>query len=144
MPIPTIDYTASLLGLLMGDGTAYEWGLAGIDGLGTPAAKTEDVALDFQDGSVGSPEYRDIRTILFHLEIVQDTAEDAFTALTELKAAWLPVTADVPLHIQLPGFGHKVFNGRPREVDADLTDLRQGHISCICTFIALDPQSYAP
>lgn len=147
MATPTIDFQASLLGLLMGDGTDYIWGEAGIQGLGNPAAKTEDVELDFADGSVGSPEYRGLRTILFHLVIAPTSADpgDAFDLLTTLKDAWSPVSADIPLYIQLPGsFGLRYFNGRPRELEEDLTALRRGAITAIGTFVALDPQSYVP
>lgn len=147
MAIPSIDFQASLLGLLMGDQTDYEWGDAGIQGLGNPAAKTEDVDLDFADGSVGSPEYRGPRTILCHLLIAPTSGDpgDAFDLFGELKVAWTPVSTDIPLYIQLPGsFGLRFYNGRPRELEEDLTYLRQGVITAVGTFVALDPQSYVP
>lgn len=147
MALPTIDFQASLLGLVMGDQTDYQWGQAGIQGLGNPTAKTEDVELDFADGSVGSPEYRGPRTLLLHI-VIAPTSEDPGDALDlfgELKVAWTPVTSDIPLYIQLPGsFGLRYYNGRPRELDDDLSALRRGVITAVGTFVALDPQSYVP
>lgn len=140
MATPTEDYQASVAGLLMGTDTPYHFGTAGIQGLGNPKAKTGDVELDFQDGSVGSPEYRDIRTFILHLEIVEDTAEAAYDLFGLLQAAWLPVADDIEFHLQLPGLGHYVWMGRPRELEPDITGLPLGHISCIATFVALDPQ----
>lgn len=140
MATPAADYQASLLGLLMGEGTPYEFGLAGIQGLGNPTTKSQDTELHGREGSVGGPDYRDVRPFLVHLEIVQDTDTDAMNALALLQAAWLPVAADIPLYIQLPGMGLRFWNGRPRELEVDLTDLKQGHITCIGTFVALDPQ----
>lgn len=144
MPTPSADWQASISGLLMGASTPYQFAPALIDGLGNPKAKAQDVALDFQDGSVGSPDYRDVRVLLVHLEILEDTPDAAFAALTTLKDAWLPVEDDIQFHVQLPGFGHRYFNGRPRELEADLSNLRSGRITCIGTFVALDPQSYVP
>lgn len=142
--MPTLtDYQASLNGVTIGDGTDYLWGVANIDGLGNPQAKTADVPLDQQDGAFGSPDYLDVRTLLLHLEIVQATDADAWDALETLKEAWLPATADVDLYVQLPGVGQVFYTGRPRSLEADCALARQGCITVIAQFDALDPTPQA-
>lgn len=142
MATPTIDYQASILGLLIGEGTSYQWGLSAIQGIGVPNTKTADTSLGNQDGAYGAADYRDVRPLICHLEIIEDDAEAALTAFGLLRSAWQPTLADIEFHIQLPAIGHVFYNGRPRGLDEDLTDLKQGHITCIGTFIALDPQAY--
>lgn len=140
MPTPTADYQASMgSGLLMGTGTVYVFGAQGISGLGNPPTKTADVQLDGRDGVFASPDYAEARTLLLHLEIVEDEAADAFDALAILADAWLPTVANVNLHIQLPGWGHVYYTGRPRDLEADCTEGPLGHISCIAEFLATDP-----
>jgi hypothetical protein len=144
MPTPTADYQASINGLLMGAGTSFVIGAAGISGLGNPRAKSTDVQLDGQDGSFAGPDYMDVRTILIHIEIVQSSASAAYSLLGDLKTAWFPSTTDVELHIQLPGLGHKYFIGRPRSLEEDMTDFPQGHISAIGEFVCLNPHQQIP
>lgn len=143
MPTPSADYQASVSGLLMGASTPYQFGAGFIDGLGNPKVKTADVPLHGQEGSVGGPDYRGPRVFIFHLEILQDGAANAMDALTLLKAAWLPTSEPIALHIQLPGLGHYFWMGFPDEVEADIKQLRSGRIQCLCTFRALDPQGTA-
>jgi hypothetical protein len=143
MPTPSADYQASISGLLMGAGTAYEFGTAGISGLGNPKAKTADVPLDMADGAFGAPDYLDVRTLLLHLEIMEADAGAAFDALATLATAWRPTTADIDLHIQLPGWGHIYYVGRPRSLDDDCTLVRSGLITAIGEFVALDPIAHA-
>lgn len=142
MPTPTQDYQASIDGFLMGTGTAYVFGTGGIDGLGNPPAKTADVPLDGTDGIYASPDYMDARTLLMHLEILEDTDAEAFDALKLLKIAWFPVTADVELHIQLPGWGHIYYIGRPRALDDHCEDAPNGRIWCEAEFLATDPHAH--
>lgn len=144
MATPTIDYQASILGLLIGDGTPYIWGTAGVQGIGVPNTKTADTPLGNQDGAYGAADYRDVRPIICHLEIVQDTDTEALAAFITLREAWQPTLADIPFYIQLPSIGLVFYNGRPRGLEEDLTDLKQGHITCIGTFVALDPQAQTP
>lgn len=142
MPTPTQDYQASIDGFLMGTGTAYLFGTNGIDGLGNPPTKTADVPLDGSDGIYASPDYMDARPLLLHIEILEDTATDAFTNLAALAAAWSPTTTDVELHIQLPGFGHVYYTGRPRGLDDHCEDAPNGRIWCEAEFLATDPQAH--
>lgn len=137
----TDDYQVELRGLLMGVGTIYQIGEEGIDGLGNPKAKTADADLDGQHGAFGSPDYMDVRVILIPLTILEDSAADAFNALKLLSIAWEPVVEDVQLHLQLPGWGHIYFLGRPRSLDADTRYVKAGEVACIAEFHALDPEA---
>lgn len=143
MPTPSADWQASLSGLLMGASTPYQFGEEFIDGLGNPKPKTNDVELHGREGSVGGPDYRGPRIFIFHLEILEDGPANAMDALTLLKAAWLPTASPIELHIQLPGMGHYFWTGFPDTVEANVKQLKNGRIQCICTFRALDPQGTA-
>lgn len=133
------DYALDLAGFAMGAGTDYIVGETGIDGLGNPKAKTQDVPLDGQNGSYGGPDFLDVRVLLVPLVISFATDVDAWNALAALNTAWLPVTADVALAITLPGVGTWTFTGRPRSVEANVQYAYQGVITTICEFDALDP-----
>lgn len=142
MPTPTENYQASIRGVLMGVDTDFIFGEAGISGLGNPRSKTADVQLDGQDGTYASPEYMDVRTVLVPLEISEATEAAAWNALKALKIAWMPSTSDLELHLQLPGWGHIYYLGRPRGLDDDCRNALEGCISCIGEFVATDPHAY--
>lgn len=141
MATPSIDGQASILGLLIGAGTSYPFGKAGISGIGVPNIKSADTPLGNQDGAYGAADYRDVRTIICHIEIVGADADAVMTLFGVLRSAWQPTLADIEFHLQLPAIGHVFYNGRPRGLEEDLTDVWDGHISCIGTFVALDPQA---
>lgn len=144
MPTPSANYQASLNGLLMGATTVYQFGSAGIDGLGLAKPKTADIPLDQADGSYGSPDYRDVQTLLLHIEIIETDDAAAFTALDLLCDAFAPVSANIDLHIQLPGSGAFFYTGRPRGVDvASVANAKTGCITVIAQFDALDPIRHA-
>lgn len=141
MATPTIDWQASILGLLIGAGTPYQWGAGFITGIGVPPAKTADTPLGNQDGVYPAAEYRDKRIIICHLEILELTQLDAMNAFVTIREAWQPTQADIEFHLQLPGIGHVFYNGRPQELEEDLTQMRAGRIQLIGTFKAGDPQA---
>lgn len=141
MPTPSEDYQASLNDLLLGAGTDYHFGQQGISGLGGPPSKTATFDLDGQDGKQAGPEFMDERQILLHIEIVKATDTDGWNALKALKEAWFPSVDDLDLFIQLPGWGPIYYTGRPRSVEADVTNAYRGHITVICEFMATDPHA---
>lgn len=142
MPTPTENYQASIRGVLMGVGTDYIFTKPGISGLGNPRSKTADVQLDGQDGAYASPEYMDVRTILIPLVISETTDTAAWNALKALKIAWMPSTSDLELHVQLPGWGHIYYLGRPRSLDDDCELVHDGVVTCIAEFLATDPHAH--
>lgn len=141
MATPTIDWQASILGLLIGAGTPYQWGAGFITGIGVPPAKTADTDLGNQDGSYPAAEYRSKRIIVCHLEILESTVADAMSRFITIRSAWQPTLADIEFHLQLASIGHVFYNGRPRELEEDLRMLKSGRIQLIGTFVAGDPQA---
>lgn len=141
----TDDYQAELNGVLMGAGTNYDFGPAGISGLlGIPKAKTADVDFDHKDGSRPSPDFMGVRTVLLHLNVEGIDPEDAFANFALLAIAWEPQgdSALVELHVQLPGIGHVYLNGRPSSLEEDVAAMKSGHLTAIGEFRALDPRRH--
>lgn len=135
----TADYQAELQGLLIGAGTQLEIIPPGITGLAKPAPKTADVPLDEAPGSYGSPDQPADRPITISFAINGTDAADAMGLLDDVNDAWAETAADVELHLQLPGWGHVFYEGRPRGVLEVLEHLHTGVIYCLGTFVALDP-----
>lgn len=136
----TEDWQVELNGLLTGAGTIYQLGDRGIDGLGVPKAKTQDVDLVQQHGAeAGAPDVMSVRVLLIPYVIVVDGLDNGWNALTLLNIAWEPVAADVELHAQLPGWGHIYWTGRPRGLDIEAQYARTGEFTGIAEFHCLDP-----
>jgi hypothetical protein len=133
------DYTVVLQGLTMGDGTDYPIGEAGISGLGVPKAKTQDTPLDGTDGAFGGTDNMDVRVLLIPIDVNATADSDAWTALDALNAAWAPVDTDVQIDLNLGDFGTVSYMGRPRGLDLDSGLARQGVMTAIGEFDALDP-----
>ena len=135
------DWTLELRTTLMGDGTNYALGPAeqvNIGGLGVPAPKTADVDLYHEDGAYGSPDYMGVRIIDVPF-LLLGTPAQVGGWVKDLHTVWAPSTTDIPLYMQLPGFGKFYVNGRPRGFDADLTNLQFGQVKGVGYFTALDP-----
>ena len=134
------DYMGELRATAFGDGTNYGFDWKNIDGLGVPAAKTADVELDQADGSYGSPDYLGVRTLLipFRFDTGTPSAVGGY-AKTFQTTVWVPSTTDIPLYLQLPGFGKFYVNGRPRGFDIDINQIGFGIITAEATFVCLDP-----
>lgn len=140
------DVAVTLNALAMGTGTFYEIDPAGIGGLGSPAAKTADTAYDGRDGSFAAPDYLDVRVVTIPVTILADLTQpdpqaDAFTKLAALNTAWAPANdgINLTLTLTLPGWGTVLLVGRPREVVADLTDMKSGVIAALCRFDGIIP-----
>lgn len=141
------DYQAELRATLMGASSNYQIAPPGIAGLGLPPVKSADTELGHADGSVAADDFRGVRVITIPLIIGGDSAISASTAMTRfttLLTAWAPSTSDIPLYIRLPGWGKFHVNGRPRGLDEDLSQLKNGLINVLATFHALDPTITTP
>ena len=134
----TTPYTVVLGGLTMGAGTVYEIDAAGIDGLGTPVAKTQDVVYNFGDGSYGNPDHIGPRVILIPFNINDTSDTNAWADLALLAAVWAPVAADVQIDIILASATWS-YMGRPRSLEAHTQYAQQGVITAIGEFHALNP-----
>jgi hypothetical protein len=143
MPAPgsliTVDYQVELQGVLMGALTKINLAPPGIKGLAVFTPKSADVALDLADGSYSAPEFQASRIITVPMVILGDTPADAMSILSGLNVAWSPVAADVPIYMQLPGFGKFHALGRPRGLDEHLEHLRAGVIDVLGTFFCPNP-----
>lgn len=133
------DFTYEIRTTLFGEGTNYGVDDANIDGLGIPPTKTADVELWGDDGSYGSPDYLGVRIILIPLIFEGTPSQVGGWLKTWQTTTWAPAASDVPLYMQLPGFGKFYVNGRPRGLDADITNLPYGRVTAEATFVALDP-----
>lgn len=133
-------------GLLTGDGTDFIIVPPGISGLGTPSStKTADAELDGTDGAYASPDRMPVRILLFPYQVLNpDDPDEAMVRALDLATAWEPVTADVELHLQLRGWGHVYFTGRPRGCPLDLERIDEGSITGIAEFHALNPRMQRP
>lgn len=144
------DYQLELRGLLHGPTTRFSWKTTWT-GLGVPAVKTTDVALDQQDGDYPGRDALTARILTFPVEwggqvpigggdFRPGTPADVMTDLTSLSSAWATAETDqVQLHMRLPGWGHFYVIGRPRGLVEDLTNLKSGEGAALLTFHALDP-----
>jgi len=134
------DFQLELQGVLMGNG-AISIAEQQVSGLGNPQPKVADVPLDLAPGSYGSPDYQASRVITVPMSVTADTPAATWNLFATLVTAWAPVTADVRLYVRLPGLGRVYFNGRPRGLSDDLSDLYLGVVYCLGTFVALNPAS---
>lgn len=135
------DYTFEVRATLLGFGTSYEIsGRASIGGLGTPPTKTADLDLADADGSYAGRDRRASRVITIPLEIVGTPAAAGAALKTLTETIWAPSAIDIPLYMQLPGFGKFYVKGRPRgPVDPDLSSIHFGIINVLVTFVAPNP-----
>lgn len=136
-----MDATVTLRTVVMGTGsTVANIAPPGISGIGVPGPKTTDVDLDGQPGSYGGNEYPAARALTVPLVIVQDTAGDALAELDTLNTAWAAVEdgGDETLDVDIDGWS-ATYTGRPRGLAVELSDLKNGVIQALGTFVALDP-----
>jgi hypothetical protein len=124
------------------DGTAQ-----GIEGLGVPDTKTQDVEYFGKDGVKPNPDYLQIRIItipaIFKVGNGNANIAAVWSSHESLCTVWAPVTASVYLAFQLPGYGKIHFNGRPRGVKSDLSKAQFGVIRALLRFDAVDSAIHA-
>jgi hypothetical protein len=133
----TNDWQLELRGLLMGYGTSYQFGAAGIGGLhGT--AKVRQVSLAHDDGSYAATDLLTERIITVPITILGSSPSNTMDLFDALETAWAP-GEDVELHGQLPGWNHWKVTGRSRPAASDWSQLRASVIEGLYEFHALDP-----
>jgi hypothetical protein len=132
------DWTATIRGLTVGDGTDYPLVQPGITGLGVPSTRTADQERGHLSGDVGGDDVLQKRVLTIPVGIDADTASAAWTLFVALKTAWAPSYEDIPLVLAIADTSI-TYNGRPRGLDADLVWLGKGWVSALCVFEALNP-----
>lgn len=132
---------AELNGLEMGTGTDYPIDEAGISGLGVPQTKSADTSYDGRDGVFAAPDYLDVAPITIPLILNGADTDAALALLDALNTAWAPARDGVDLELGIAvGTGwSKIYLGRPRGVEADLTEVGNGVILALCHFDATTP-----
>lgn len=132
------NWTATLRGVAVGDGTDYPITQPGITGLGIPATRTSDQPRGHLSGDVGGDDVLDKRVLTIPVGIDKDTAEAAWTAIGVLKTAWAPSYSDIALTLSMAGVT-VTYYGRPRGFDLQAPFLGQGWADVLLTFEALRP-----
>lgn len=138
-------WQVELAGVLTGEGTTYQLGPKVIQGLDVPQAKAKDTDLGHAAGAYLGRDYTGPRTVTIDYAIDGNgSAATAGTTFRNLAALWVASTVDVPLHMQIPGWGHLHVNGRPRGLVADLSDLSIGFVTALAVFYCGDPTIFIP
>lgn len=134
------DYQFQLGSTLYGRGSngVYLDGGTPLSGLGVPDAKTQDVVLNHANGVFANPDYLQMRSISIPV-IIKDTPSNAFSSFAALIAAWAPLTSDIDLAFQLPGWGKIYVLGRPRGLKDDFKVANRGVIRALLRFDCPDP-----
>jgi hypothetical protein len=138
------DWQGNLASLTFGAATDVPF-TGPIGGLGVPVPRTRDSERGAGHGDAGGDDVLPKRVLTLPLgcDGHADPAA-AWDLLEQVKAAFAETIVDVPLDLRLPGMpttGRR-FYGRPRGLDADLTNLKSGWIDVLGTFDALDPFGY--
>ena len=135
------DYQFEVRATLFGFGTDMnlDGPRMGLRGFGLPDIKSTDTPYAHADGSFAGDDFLASRVLSLPFKIVKANESDAFAALATANTAWAPSSTDIPLYFRLPSWGKKYVNGRPRGLVEDLSDVRRGVISILCTFICPDP-----
>lgn len=135
----TADWQIELRGTLMGAATGFRITPPGIEGLGVPQVKDNDVELDGADGSYATRDYNAGRLVTVAFLVTAATQSAALARLRDLNTVWAPATsADLQLHMRLPGWRFKVL-GRPRGVEQDISAARFGVVKALASFFCPDP-----
>lgn len=132
------NWTATLRGVTVGDGTDYPITQPGITGLGIPNTRTSDQPRGHLSGDFGGDDVLEKRTLTIPVGINADTQGEAWTLLTALKTAWGPSLLDIPLVLNIAG-STLTYQGRPRGFDLQAPYLGQGWADVLLTFEALNP-----
>ncbi len=137
----TADYQFQLVETLYGTGNGgVRLDVATpIDGLGVPDAKTQDVVFNSKDGSYANPDYLTVRLLSIPVILRGTSPSAVMTSFKALTLAWVPVSADVALAFQLPGWGKFYVNGRPRGIKTDLKLMNRSAVRAILRFDCPNP-----
>jgi hypothetical protein len=132
------NWTATIRGLTIGEGTSYPFTQPGITGLGVPATRTADQERGHLSGDVGGDDVMGKRVLTIPLICSAADGTAAWTLLVALKTAWAPSYTDIPFAITFAGVT-LTYNGRPRGMDTEMGFLGSGVVPCLLTFEALSP-----
>lgn len=132
------NWTATLRGVTVGDGTDYPITQPGITGLGIPNTRTSDQPRGHLSGDFGGDDVLEKRVLTIPVGINAETQGEAWTLLTALKTAWTPGPLDVPLVLNIAG-STLTYQGRSRGLDLQAPWMGQGWADVLLTFEALDP-----
>ena len=139
------EWLGQIRSLIFGADRPWQIDEAGVTGLGVPTPRSTTVERGDRDGDVAGVDVLPRRVLTVPLVAAFASPALAWQACEgELKPAWAESAVDVPLILWLPGATQRMFYGRPRGVDVDLTLLRSGIVRALCTFEALDPFGYSP
>lgn len=134
------NWQAEWEGLLLGQGTRYN--IASFIGFDLPGMRTTDVERPLEHGVYAQTDLLTARTIELSLTVTGDTQEDAATRLEALKASFEPRTEEAPLVVQLPGFGKRLINARPRRCSFPMAGSGLAH-PVLVQWLCPDPRMYA-
>lgn len=143
------ERNVTLRGLELGDGTYYPFAAQWIDGLGIPPARTFDQPRGALAGDVGGDDVPQKRIITISIglqgnEMAADAAdgttplEAAMQLFDDLKTAWRTSTVNIPLTVTMGTYWERVYQGRPRHVDDDMSRACDGVIRALLTFECLE------
>lgn len=137
----TADFQFEIRTTLYGRTTSVLIDDPGVGGIGNPDAKTQDVDLPGRDGVYANPDYQQMRAVTIPVLLTSAplSASTVMTTLKALMASWVVSTSDIPLVIQLPGFGKFKVLGRPRSLKPNLTQMSGGLITADLRFDCPDP-----
>ena len=131
------DYQAELAGKLFKSGGTLSLVAPFVEGLGVPDVKSYDVDLEGQDGFYANTDRKGARLVTLHI-LIRSTAAGAWTALEGLQTTF-DAAGDTELWFQMPTGRQFSLIGRPRGLDADLTNIEFGVIKCEGHFYCADP-----
>lgn len=140
------DWQFTIGALIMGPDTSYV--VAAVTGLfGTPDIRNGDTPKPADDGGFYGLDFLAARSGALTVVINEDTPADAYSALDTLLAEWQLVTTDTtatkPLTVKRPGRDAERWNGRPRRVSIDDTNIGGGVIVATLEYVVADPRLYS-
>lgn len=104
-----------LNGLLIGDGTAYQFVDPGIHV--SQEIRSHDLARLLADGDFQGPQFAGPIFIDWEMEIEGTSTSDLFAKIEALAAAWGPSSTDLTLEVNLPSTGSRTIQGRVSNFD---------------------------
>lgn len=135
-----------LRGPIVGDGTPYIFD-GGIEGLGIPDVRNNDVELGHADGSVGQNDFYRPRIIVLPL-LIGDGGPDKGQSITEwraIEAGWFKSMYDLTISVTEPGPDYSFYYGRPNGIVRDMSQFQNDLCNLIRVRITLrcpNPQRY--
>jgi len=110
-------------GIVLGDDTPYHFTGQGVEGLGWPDVRNNDVTLGHADGDIGQNDFYRPRIITISLMIGDGTADKVLSIqqYRTLETAWAKSMIDLTLAVTEPGPDNSFYYGRPNGLVRDLS-----------------------